>query len=170
MLEFRVTKYDPGLRALDGAYLRDDWTSVSDIGGTFDGVKLTDTEYKRVEDAYVESALAYLRESGVSFLVVRGLENHLEAEVTFGNGTRLSLEQIADTLPRMLREEFWCKLEGSDSFIHVGYDYYMYLGVPSACPTAEGVAANLGLFVESFRSPYGDLREALTWVPILRSV
>ena len=156
MLEFRVTKYDPALRAQDGVYLRDDWTSASDVGRTFNGDELTDVEYKRVESAYVASALAFLRESGVLSLAVCRLENHFGAALTPGNGVHLSLDQVAATLPRLLREEFWCTLEGQDSFIHIGYDYYMYIGVPSACPGAQQVAASLGLFVEPFQSPYGD--------------
>jgi hypothetical protein len=155
MLKFRVTKYDPTLRAPDGAYLRDVWTSVSDIGRIFSGEKLTDVEYERVESAYIASALAFLRESDVSSLAVCRLENHFGATLTFGNGAHLSLEQIAATLPRVLREEFWCTLEGPDSFIHIGYDYYMYIGMPSACPGAQQLAASLGLFVEPFQSPYG---------------
>ncbi len=155
MLEFRVTKYNPALRAPDGAYLRDDWTSVSDIGRTFNGNTLTDIEYTRVESAYVASALAFLNESGVPSLTVCRLENRFEAALAFGNGAELSLEQIAAILPRMLREEFWCALEAPDAFIHVGYDYYMYLGVPSACPEAQQLATSVGLFVEPFQSPYG---------------
>jgi hypothetical protein len=38
----RVTKYDPALRVGGrGAFTGDDWTSVSDVGRTFDGVVLT---------------------------------------------------------------------------------------------------------------------------------
>jgi hypothetical protein len=160
MFEYRVTKYDPAFRDTSGAYNRAEWTAVSDIGRSFNGEPLTEAEYLRVESAYIATALEFLRESGVSSLVVRGLENHREAALTFGNGAHLSLEQVGVSLSRVLREEFWCKLEGPDSFVHIGYDYYMYLGVPTACPKAEQLAASLGLFVESFQSPYGDLDAA----------
>jgi hypothetical protein len=55
---------------------------------------------------------------------------------------------------RVLREEFWCRLEGPEAFVHFGYDYYLYVGVPRACPEAEQATRRAGLFVESFRSPY----------------
>src|SRR5262249_7558114 len=42
----------------------------------------------------------------------------------------------------------------------VGYDYYMYVGVPRSCPGTEEQARRLGLYVESFRSPYRE-RETL---------
>jgi hypothetical protein len=55
---------------------------------------------------------------------------------------------------RILREEFRCRLEGGEGFIHFGWDYYMYIGVPHPCPTARVRAADLGLYIEEFASPY----------------
>jgi hypothetical protein len=157
MIQFRVTKYDPAFRDPNGAYHRDDWTSVSDIGQSFEGTLLTNAEYERVESAYIASALAFLRESGISCLTVRGLEYHGDASLPFGDGAVISLEQAETIIPRLLREELWCKLEGQDSFVHIGYDYYMYVGVPVICPDAHAFAVRFGLFVEAFQSPYHDL-------------
>ena len=70
------------------------------------------------------------------------------------------MTEIGEVVRRVLREEFWCRLEGAGAFIHVGYDYYMYVGIPQACPSAEALASQLGLFVEPFRSPYGEQRQA----------
>ena len=156
MFEYRITKYDPAYRDVAGAYTRDEWTSVSDVGRSFEGTPLTKAEYKRVENAYVASALEFLRESNVRSLAVRGLENYRGALLAFGEGDAISLEKIEPILSQVLREEFWCKLEGPNSFIHVGYEYYMYIGVPSPCPKSEQRASSLGLFVEPFQSPYGD--------------
>jgi len=56
-----------------------------------------------------------------------------------------------------------CRLEGADAFVHVGWDYYMYVGVPRPCPAACRQANDLGLYVEDFASPYrGD--------PVLKKV
>lgn len=154
MFEYRVTKYDPRVRSSGGTYT--EWTSVSDIGKSFDGFPLTNSEYQRVENTYIASALAFLREADVLSLTVRALENHGDVALAFGDGDVVSLEQVSAILPQVLREKFWCKLEGLDSFIHVGYDYYMYVGVPLDCPKAEQLAAGLGLFVEPFQSPYGE--------------
>lgn len=65
MFEYRITKYDPALRSASGAYARKEWTSRSDIGCSFEGVVLTLAAYQRVEDAYVDVALAFLMESGI---------------------------------------------------------------------------------------------------------
>jgi hypothetical protein len=45
-------------------------------------------------------------------------------------------------------------LEGVGAFSHVGWDYYMYVGVPIPSATARERAAALGLYVEEFASPY----------------
>lgn len=156
MFEYRITKYDPQFRDTRGAYTRDEWTAVSDVGQFFDGELLTTAEYHRVENAYIASALSFCREAGVESLTVRGLENHGGVSPTISEGAVIPLEQVQPILTDVLREHYWCKLEGLDSFIHVGYDFYMYLGTPSECPTSIQLAGSLGLFVESFHSPYGD--------------
>jgi hypothetical protein len=154
MVEFRVTKYDPAHRNRSGAYTREEWTAVSDIGRSFGGVVLTEAEYQRVEDAYATAAIAFMRDAGVPSLMVAGLENHSGLPLPFGNGTALSLTDAAEIVRRVLREEFWCRLEGAGAFIHLGWDYYMYVGASRPCPGAAALARQLGLFVEPFRSPY----------------
>jgi hypothetical protein len=70
-------------------------------------------------------------------------------------GTRISGDSLYEVLKGLLREEFWCRLEGEQgSYIHIGWDYYLYAGVPCA-PSASIEAAQAGgLFVEAFESPY----------------
>lgn len=55
-----------------------------------------------------------------------------------------------------LRENCWGKLENKTTYIHFGYDYYVYIGVdlPPAC-----VACTVdkdGLFFEVMKSPYSS--------------
>lgn len=156
MNEYRVTKYNPALRNPSGAFTGDEWTSATDIGRSFSGVLLTREEYKRVERAYVTAALAFLAEAGLTSMRVEALENARGEPLTVREGTVLSLEQVGDVIGRVLREEFWCRLEGVGGFIHFGWDYYMYVGVPNPCPTAQARAVKLGLYVEEFRSPYNE--------------
>jgi hypothetical protein len=158
MFEYRVTKYDPAFRDARDAYLADDWTSVTQIARAFGGVVLTEGEYRRVEQAYVSSAIAFLREGGLHSLAVKGLENVPKVALDFGEGSVLSLEQVGDVIPRILREEFWCRLECRGGFAHFGWDYYMYIGVPRRCPEAEHLARGLGLYPEEFASPYRKRR------------
>jgi hypothetical protein len=160
VFEFRVTKYDPAHRDRHGAYTRAEWTSVNDIGRAFGGVVLTEAEYQRVEDAYASAAVGFLREAGIASLAVAGLESHAGAPLPFAEGSSLGLAEVGVIVRRVLREEFWCRLEGDGAFVHVGWDYYMYVGVLRPCPGAEALARQLGLFVEPFRSPYSEQRRA----------
>jgi hypothetical protein len=86
-------------------------------------VVLTDGEYRRVEQAYISSALAFLREGGLNSLTVAGLENHKGLALSFGEGSVVSLEHIGDVIRQVLREEIWCRLEGRGGFVHFGWDY-----------------------------------------------
>ncbi len=159
MFEYRVTKYDPALRDARGEYMREEWTAFSDIGRSFGGVVLTREEYLRVECAYMASALAFFREAGVPTLTARDLQNPDGVPVAPTEGRVVSLEEVPDVIRGLLREEFWCRLAGPGAFAHVGWDYYMYIGVPRACPQAEQMARQRGLFAEPFDSPYRKRRD-----------
>lgn len=154
MLKFRITKYDPQYRDASGAYTHDDWTSYSDVGQAQAGEVLSLDEYQRVEGAYIDVAVRFLREAGVSEMVVRGFENSGNKSTFIREGAVLTLEQAAEVIRGILREEFWCRLEAGSSYVHVGWDFYMYIGVPSECPSAQAAAKQHGLFVEAFASPF----------------
>jgi hypothetical protein len=153
VLEYRVTKYNPAFRDSSGAYTRDEWTAASDVGRSFGGLVLTPEEYQKVEDAYVAVALSFLRESGQSSLAVGGLEDR-GYPIEFREGSVLGWEQLGPVIRSVLREEFWCLLEGQAGYLHFGRDYYMYVGVPYPCPGSQELARRLGLFVEEYPSPY----------------
>jgi hypothetical protein len=159
--EYRVTKYNPAFRDQWDHYTRAEWIMFKDIGKTYSGVLFTREEYERVEEAYVQTALSFLRESGLFSMRVAGLENPRTQALDFQNDSILPLDRIGEIIRRILREEFWCRLERSERFIHFGWDYYMYIGVPHPCPTAEARAVELGLYVEEFASPIREsVREA----------
>jgi len=152
MFEYRVTKYDPAVRLSGGTY--NEWTSFSDVGATFDGTVLTRATYEKVETAYISVAMAFLREANVGSLAVRGLEYRKKGKRPYPEGACLTVMDVGTIMTEVLREEFWCRLEGDRGFIHFGWDYYMYIGVASACPEAQELAMKVGLFVEEMRSPY----------------
>jgi hypothetical protein len=156
MIEYRVTKYNPALRDASGAYIGTDWISVADIGREFDGVVLTDHEYHRVEQAYIDSALAFLHEGGLTSLRVEGLENSKGLSLDFEDGSIISVRDLGDLIRHILRNVFWCRFEGEDGFVHFGWDYHMYIGVPHRCVAAEQFAEELGLYPEEFASPYKE--------------
>jgi hypothetical protein len=158
MYQHRVTKYDPKKRDRSGKYTANEWTSRDQIGQTFGGVMLTAADYQKVEDAYVTAAMAFFQESGGKSLAIIQLENHAghkEPGLHQHQGGSLDRTEIERVCRLNLREVIWCKLEDdAGRFIHFGYDYYMYVGVPTPCESAKSLAQSLGLFVEIFASPY----------------
>jgi hypothetical protein len=123
LYEYRVTKYNPAFRTPEGTFTREEWISVHDIGGPFDGIVLTREYFERVETAYVTSALSFLCEAGLSSLIVTGLKSHRSHPVAFSEGSTLPLEPVGDAIRMVLREEYWCRFESADGFVHIGWDF-----------------------------------------------
>ena len=151
---WRVTRFDPAHRDARGAYRRDTWTSIGDVGGSFEDGELTLETYLRVEDAYVEAVAAFADGTGAERLVI--------GELDYGEGLRegqvLSIAEARDVVRRMLREDVSCKLQSPDGrfAVHVGFDLYMYIGSAEPCTAAVRDARASGLFVEEGgSSPYG---------------
>jgi hypothetical protein len=98
---YRITKFDPALRNADGAYLSADWTSSSDVGREFNGVVLTESEYARVEDAYITTAVRFFEECGIDSLTVTSLESTGSDDCVLVEGQEVTLEQAADIARQM---------------------------------------------------------------------
>jgi hypothetical protein len=158
--QYRVTKYDPSFRDTNGAFLKDDWTSYSDISRIFNASPLSGPEYLAIESAYLLSVEEFLCEADIQILQLRGLENKFGHELPqfIQPLAMLSVLQCVEFARIALREIAWGKLVAPGrAYVHFGYDYYMYLGVPTKCPKSVTAAHTRGLFVERIRSPY--LRE-----------
>ncbi len=154
MKQYRISKYNPEFRNADGTYNLSEWTSYGDVGEI-----VSKEEYEEVENSYIESALNFLEEQNVSNLKITYLENKQEFKepsVTLETGVELNREQLKKVLKSMLREKYWAKLENDNSFIHFGWDYYMYIGVPKDPKMAKKYAESRGLYVEEFESPYNE--------------
>jgi hypothetical protein len=125
---YRVTKYDPDLRDTAGAYTGDDWTTFSQIGGTFGGVPLTLATYLDVEARYLVALASFFEESRTSSVTAEGVEDST-GKFRVSEGTELSPTQAVEAVRQMLRDEGWCRLVDDDRFyVHVGWDYYLYVG------------------------------------------
>jgi hypothetical protein len=168
MNRWRISKYNPKFRK-HGAYQKDDWTSVSEIGKSFQGSIFTLQQYLDTEDRYVSVVLSFLRESGLSSLTVKNLEKDLPRppqvvnleladllqEMSDLQEGELSPVEIEKTCRVNLRELIWCKLEKEQLFyVHFGRDYYMYIGSALSCPRSVSDVSSVGLFIEEFPSPY----------------
>ncbi len=175
MHQYRITKYNPGERDGNGAYLADDWTCASDIGQTFQGKKLTAADYLRMEDSYVTAVLRFFDASGLPHLRVTCVENRFADEnlaqikaaqpglfdpamvhMLLHEDQQADRRKIEQICRMVLRNIVWCKLEFAEQFfVHFGWDLYMYVGTASDPSGAAGQARADGLFVEEFTSPHG---------------
>jgi len=149
MNEYRVTKYNPSKRDEWGHYLdKDEWTDFCEVGK-----KVSIEAYEIVETAYINSAIEFLSDSGIETLQVVGLEDYQQNGL-YKEGETIQVGSLEPVLRSLLRNEFWCRLESKLGFIHIGWDFYMYIGI---CKISKAVIHNAekrGLFVEPFISPY----------------
>jgi len=162
MHEYKVTKYDPRFYGgPGGAYTRDEWTAYSDIGRTFDGVELTTAEYERVEGLYLDAVRIAVDACGADQVQVRGLEQYeeLPGAPQLTDDEWISASQAVEVCRLMLREAgIWCRLEVPDRFyVHIGWDYYMYVGTSVDVRPRWAELEARGLFVEeNSPSPYAE--------------
>ena len=78
----------------------------------------------------------------------------------FKVGDELTIPQIQGLARLALREGIWPVLGiPGMAYLHFGFDYYMYFGLPRVTPISIEMAKADGLYVEEFRSSY--LRDLL---------
>ena len=169
MFSYRITKYNPIYRNSLGAYLKDEWTSISDVGKVYENGEFTIDEYLKIEDGYIEAILLFM-----AFLNLESLPvTYLEKSNTWDNkrtaysksmfklykkikvGKQINTKEMGDAARLVLRELLWCKIENESMFVHFGWDYYMYIGSSKEIPKLlKKKIESWGLFVEEFESPY----------------
>ena len=60
MFSWRITKYNPQYRNASGFYLKNDWTSFSDMGKIFDEEELTFKKYLIIGNYYIETIILFM--------------------------------------------------------------------------------------------------------------
>lgn len=149
MQEFRVTKYNPAKRNDKGHYVNsDEWTEYSDVG-----LSVSLEEYEKIERAYINSAIEIIARSGIHSLKVIALQDQ-KNKCEFNENAEVLTASLEPVLRALLRGDYWCRLETDQGFIHIGWDYYMYIGVTRVNETALCNTKNRGLYIETFVSPY----------------
>ncbi|GAA1283124.1 hypothetical protein [Saccharothrix xinjiangensis] len=158
---YHISKYDPARAEHGSDYLAEQWTSVSDVGKVFGGRVVSEEEYLRVEDAYLSCARHLAERAGVESLLVRSLEVRAdEPAFDLHDGAELPLRTAIEVCREMLREgTVWCRLHRPGVFyLHVGYDYHLYVGTSVESLDAARRWAGDGVFVEAeWPSPYLDV-------------
>ena len=152
MICYRVTKFNPKFR-VDGKYLIDDWTSISDVGKSFSGQVLTMQKYEAMEQNYIDFVKNALQICGINELEIIQLEKY-SSRLEWENQQWINLQQISSFMKDCLREKCWAKLVTKDFFLHFGYDYYMYISSNLNEQMLQELACRFDLFVEKYESPY----------------
>jgi hypothetical protein len=164
MKQLQISKYDPVFRTEDGEYIKDDWTSVSDIGKIYGGKLFTSEEYLNVESKYVGLIKKVLEETESTYLKVVGLdkyddelvksdgvEYHEKSSELFSSlneGEILGLNDAIILIRLLLRENLWCYLVNKYVTIKFGYDYYMYITLPGEMKFIDGIEDEFNLYVK----------------------
>ncbi len=179
--QWRITKYNPAYRNAEGHYLRDEWTSASEIGKSFHGEILTLDDYLQVERAYVDTVMKFLEVYRIESVRLIHLETYglcnvdktspLYApsfdKIPLAEDMLVTIDQIPIVCKMALREYIYCQLIAEDFFVQFGYDYYMFIGANDIQQEALQFANEQCLFVEQMRSPYyiseNNVIREVTW-------
>lgn len=164
MKKFQVSKYDPAFRAVDGKYLKDEWTSVSDIGKIFNGKLFSAEEYLKAEANYVRLMKLILDETESSYLRLVGLNKYDDFLIKSENipyekkseeiysalkeGQVLDINDALIVSRLILRENVWCYLVNKYVTFEFGYDYYLYITLEKEPKIFKNVENKLDLFVQ----------------------
>jgi hypothetical protein len=158
-IQYVIHRYADDMRGWSAPRLG--WTSISDIGEVFDGVRLTAAEYVVEENRYVSAATRFIREAGVDRLrIVNQFESGDPADrielirtspaaMLWAEGDEVDLIGAVDVLRLMLRDQVSCALAADGLVVYTGSDTY-YLHVESARPCPESVRWTVehGLYVD----------------------
>lgn len=150
MNKFRISKYNPIFRDEKGIFLKDDWTSYSDIGRKYGKSYLKKEDYLVMENKYCEVIYNILSSKNVKEMRIEKLEKYFSVDeiyhlfrekgleildedrkifTSLENGKYIPLELLKKYLRLLLRESFWCEFISDDSLLKLvfGYDYYVYV-------------------------------------------
>ena len=164
-----VVKYNPIYFCSNGLYQKQEWTSMWDIGKTFDGYVFSREEYLQMETRYVNTALKILEASGCKYLTIfyyKGFYNSLESlresplmdddiylfkrAGYFESGSRISLNRVDPLLRLNLRDWstfFFLNIKNNVQ-LDIGYDYYMHIHAPLPVNEMKKLVSNEGLFLD----------------------
>lgn len=142
--DYSISKYSPQFYDSQSCYTRNEWTSISDIGKSFDDGVLTINEYLETERHYINTAIELALISGCSYLTVDYLEGKymeqnvkehplnshlLETAQKMRQGMKIRISDCAEYLQLCLRECGYASFSNHlhNFYIDFGYDFYMHI-------------------------------------------
>lgn len=164
-MDYSISKYCPEFYT-KGDYIKNEWTSVSEIGKSFDDDVLTSTEYLRIEQCYINTAIELALKSGCSYLIIDYLEgephdiileikknpinrNLIDAAKNIRLGLRVHISQCADYLRLCLRECCYATFSNHahNFYVDFGYDFYMHVHTELPKLQVENIVKTNNLFI-----------------------
>lgn len=166
---YRLSKYNPAYRNNEGAYRKNEWTSICDIGTEYDDGILTVSTYLKVEESYCKVVKAILEKYSESSFSIQRVERYVDTTsaslivnkygIDFSindifhfnaikQNHKISIDEVEFYLKFLLRELVWYVLVGKEISITVGHDYYVHLQSKNPLETFEDYVANEGLYLE----------------------
>jgi len=173
MYKYRITKYNPSFRDYNGAYLKDDWISISEIGETFDEGELTLEQYKQTEDGYIKAIQLIMDYLSVPYLIITDVDipehpdeifqkrikifrefytdEMLEYYFSAKNNDKLNKEKLDFHCRFMLREDIQSDVHYPRKMkVFIGYDYLMGIDTSKSLEPIFPLLKETGLYIEDF--------------------
>ncbi len=165
MIKYRISKYNPKFRDDDGVYLKNEWTSMSDIGKTFDGKVFVKQEYEYVEKNYLNFFVQLCSIYKVDKINIRKIEiydaDYLMKDIVslpiLYNSIKLKNKKICNVtisqatkfLQYCLREKCWGEIVVGSLCLDIGYEYYLNISSRFEIMSIEDLANKNSLYVEN---------------------
>lgn len=164
-----IVKYKPENYDSEGRYTVDEWTSISDVGKTYNGKTLTFDEYLATEQKYVDAIRNIVIESGCKCLIVRYIELYKSYTIkqiksrpykedpeiiklvrTLDMGKRIYLDTLDKVIRMALREYMYVILSSNEHslLIESGYDYYMKVCCAIDDPVLRKIVSEARLYLD----------------------
>ena len=170
-VKYRISKYNPLYRDELGRYIVNEWTSIYDIGKTFNGMHFTLEEYLRVENNYTNVYINLLKYFNVEILGVFNIEKNftideiiqkmniysinlstdeLDIFLKACNSYLIGIDRLEYIFKLIMREMIWCNLKDNKNniLIEFGYDYYTYITCPVIDKKNIDKAYENGIYIE----------------------
>jgi len=103
--EFRISKYDSKYR-INEDFLKEDWTSISDVGKIFNGEELTYSEYEQTENRYLKLIEEICSVLKLNQIMITDIEDCWGVCKYHNSEIVTSVEQIIDIVKDCLREKY----------------------------------------------------------------
>jgi hypothetical protein len=163
-MDYRISHYNESNKSTQ-------WTSVSDVVNE-NNFEETFEEYKATENKYINILKYLLDKNGIIKMKIYELENNMVFEngiveklfdknifdeLKIKNGNEYLVKDIVYIIRLCLREIIWCKIVWENIYIHIGYDYYVYIGGLKIDKDYMENELKNGITIEEYKSPYLEI-------------